>query len=108
MAGKGLSEHGSDQERDLLIAAGLAAAGVALKASSQADERYWEMLPRTVFVLPLRVEPGKHDLTVDFPNVPGLRRELRDLVVPDRGEATHYIRMQPVRAGPIDVREAPE
>jgi hypothetical protein len=103
-----LSEHGSDQSRDLAIAAGLAVAGLALKASSQADVRYWEMLPRTVFVLPLRVEPGKHDLTVDFPNVPGLRRELRDLVVPDRGEATYYIRMQPVRAGPIDVREAPE
>lgn len=108
MAGKGLSEHGSDQSRDLAIAAGLAVAGMALKASSQADVRYWEMLPRTVFVLPLHVDPGKHDLTVDFPNVPGLRRELRDLVVPEQGEATYYIRMQPVRTRPSQVREYPE
>ena len=29
--------------------------------------RQWEMLPRTTFVIPLRVEPGTHDVTVQFP-----------------------------------------
>jgi tetratricopeptide (TPR) repeat protein len=104
MTAKGLSEEGSDQSRDLLIGAGLAAAGLALKASSQADVRQWEMLPRTVFVLPLRVEPGMHDVIVDFPPVQGLRQEWRDIVVPDRGEATYYMRIQRGRSGPYEWR----
>ena len=100
MAAKGLDESGSAQSRDLAIAAGLAAAGLALKASSHADTRQWEMLPRTVFVLPLRVPPGTHDVVVDFPQVPGLRQEWRGLVVPDKGEATYYMRIQRDRPGP--------
>ena len=100
-AAKGLDEEGSAQQRDLAIAAGLAAAGLALKASSHADTRQWEMLPRTVFVLPLRVPPGKHDVVVDFPNVRGLQQEWRDLVVPEQGEATYYMRVQRGRNGPF-------
>ncbi len=98
-AAKGLDEEGSAQRRDLAVAAGLAAAGLALKASSHADTRQWEMLPRTVFVLPLRVAPGKHDVMVEFPNVPGLRQELRGVDVPEKGETTCYLRMQRLRPG---------
>jgi tetratricopeptide (TPR) repeat protein len=101
MGAKGLSEEGSAQRRDLAIAGGLALAGLALKASSQADVRQWEMLPRTVFVLPLRVEPGMHDVIVDFPNVPGLRQEWRDIRVPDKGDATYYMRIEPWHNGPF-------
>jgi tetratricopeptide (TPR) repeat protein len=102
MGVKGLNEHGSRQRTDLAVAAGLAGAGLLLKASSQADVRQWEMLPRTVFILPLRVAPGTHDVTVDFPNVPGLRQEWHKLVVPDKGEAAYYMRIQKSRIGPYE------
>jgi tetratricopeptide (TPR) repeat protein len=80
----------------------LIAAGALLKATSQADVRQWEMLPRTVFVLPLQVPPGRHDVTVDFPNAPGLRQTWRGLDVPAEGEATYYFRMQRWNNGPFD------
>jgi tetratricopeptide (TPR) repeat protein len=94
--------YGADRHRDDVALAGLAAmgAGMLLKASSQADVRYWEMLPRTVFILPLHVEPGTHDLTVAFPHTGGLRQSWQDIVVPNTGEATYYIRMQ--RYGPVE------
>jgi tetratricopeptide (TPR) repeat protein len=102
MGAKGLSEEGSRQQTDLEVAAGLAAAGLLLKATSQADVRQWEMLPRSVFLLPLHVPPGTHDVTVDFPSVQGLQQTWRGLVVPDKGEATYYMRMQRYRVGPFD------
>ena len=88
------SRRGGMRGEDALISAGLIGAGLLLKATSQADVRQWEMLPRTVFVLPLRMPPGKHDVTVDFPAVPGLSQTWRGLIVPERGEATYYFRMQ--------------
>lgn len=86
---------------DAAIAAGLVGAGLLLKAGSQADVRQWEMLPRTVFVLPLQVPPGTHDLTVEFPDAQGLRQTWRDITVPSQGEATYYIRMQRWNPGPF-------
>ncbi len=80
----------------------LLAAGVLMKATSQADVRQWEMLPRTVFLLPLHVAPGRHDVTVDFPNAPGLRQTWRGIEVPAEGEATYYFRMQRWNSGPFD------
>jgi tetratricopeptide (TPR) repeat protein len=102
MGVKGLNEGGARQRTDLEVAAGLAAAGLLLKATSQADVRQWEMLPRSTFILPLHVPPGTHDVTVDFPSVPGLQQIWRGLVVPDKGEATYYMRMQRYRNGPFD------
>ena len=99
MAGKGLSEHGSDQSRDLAVAAGLAVAGVALKASSQADVRYGRCSRERSSCC--RCASSRASTTDRrFPNVPGLQRDLRDLVVPEQGEATYYIRIQPIRARP--------
>jgi hypothetical protein len=87
--------YGLDRGNDAAYAGlGMMAAGLLLKATSQADVRQWEMLPRTTYILPLRVEPGTHDLVVDFPHVPGLSQTWRNIVVPDRGEATYYLRMQ--------------
>ena len=94
---EGLRHHGDDGTALALIAA-----GVLLKATSQADVRQWEMLPRTVFLLPLQVPPGRHDVTVDFPNAPGLTQKWRGLDVPPQGEATYYFRMQRWNSGPFD------
>jgi hypothetical protein len=52
------------------------------------------MLPRTTFILPLDLDPGRHDVTVEFPAIPGVRQTWRGLVVPEQGEATYYIRME--------------
>jgi tetratricopeptide (TPR) repeat protein len=86
---------------DAAIAAGLVGAGLLLKATSQADTRQWEMLPRTVFLLPLELPPGRHDIRVEFDDV-GIRQEWRQLVVPDEGEATYYFRMQRHNPGPFE------
>jgi hypothetical protein len=75
-------------------AAALIAAGLLLKATSQADVRQWEMLPRTTFILPLRVPPGERDITIDIPGFGGMRQTWHGLYVPDHGEATYYFRMQ--------------
>ncbi|HYE17868.1 MAG TPA: tetratricopeptide repeat protein [Tepidisphaeraceae bacterium] len=91
--------HGKDQRRDATYAAALIAAGALLKASSQADVRTWEMLPRTTFLIPLRLPPGRHDVTVDFPSEPGLAQTWRGIVAPDAGDATYYLRIQPTTAG---------
>ncbi len=79
----------------------LVGAGLLLKATSQADVRQWEMLPRTAFLLPLKLSPGKHDITVRFASLPGLRQTWRDLPVPDAGEATYYFRVQTNNTGPF-------
>ena len=91
------SHHQSDQ----LVGLALIGAGLLLKGSSVADTRQWEMLPRTTFVLPLEVAPGTHDVTIEFPNAPGLRQTWRRPGCPPPGEeATYYFRIQRFRGGP--------
>jgi tetratricopeptide (TPR) repeat protein len=104
VGGAGTTIYGADRDNDAAIYAGLGmmAAGLLLKATSQADVRQWEMLPRTTFILPLKVPPGAHDVTVDFPHAPGLEQRWRGIVVPDQGEATYYFRMQRWNCGPFD------
>ena len=88
--------YGADRGHDeaVYVGLGMMAAGLLLKGTSQADVRQWEMLPRTTFILPLHVEPGTHDLVVEFPNAAGLKQTWQNIVVPARGEATYYLRMQ--------------
>lgn len=82
------------------VALGLILGGLAAKATSQADTRQWEMLPRTVFLLPLQLPPGQHDVRVEFPG--GVYQEWRGLVAPEEGdEATYYFRMQRHNPGPF-------
>lgn len=96
----GAYESFQRNQNDRLVGLGLLAGGLLLKGSSQADVRQWEMLPRSIFLLPLRVEPGTHDITVDFPGR-GLYQTWRGLVVPPEGEATYYFHMQRHNPGPF-------
>lgn len=93
--------EGTRRDGNSAVALGLILGGLAAKATSQADTRQWEMLPRTVFLLPLELPPGPHDVLVEFPDVPGLRQEWHDLVAPDQGEATYYFHMQRYNPGPF-------
>jgi tetratricopeptide (TPR) repeat protein len=95
IGGGAVAANGSYHHNDDQVLAGLAmmGAGALLKASSQADVRQWEMLPRTVYLLPLRVPPGTHDLTVSFPHSYGMQQTWKGITVPPTGEATYYIRM---------------
>lgn len=93
--------HKSDTEAGLA----LVAAGLLLKATSQADVRIWEMLPRSTFVVPVVVPPGSHDLTVEFPIAGGMRQTFRGVSVPASGEATYYFRM--LRYGDIQIAWPP-
>ena len=101
-AGYGLYRLNQDRFRpeDAAIAGGLIAVGALLRASSNVDLRQWEMIPRTVFLLPLTLAPGKHDITVDFPAV-GVSQTWRQLVVPERGDVTYYFRMNRWFPGPF-------
>lgn len=101
-AGYGLYRMSQDRLRpeDVAIAGGLIAVGALLRASSNVDLRQWEMTPRTVFLLPLTLSPGKHDVTVDFPAV-GVTQTWRELAVPEQGDATYYIRMNRWYPGPF-------
>ncbi|HRK31679.1 MAG TPA: hypothetical protein PLD59_11420 [Tepidisphaeraceae bacterium] len=104
-AGYGLYKAGSRDGmsgEDALVAGGLIAAGLLLKATSQTDVRQWEMLPRTTFVIPLQLAPGTHDVTVEFATGRGLGQTWRGLIAPERGDATYYFRMQRFNSGPFD------
>jgi tetratricopeptide (TPR) repeat protein len=81
----------------------LIGAGALLKMSSNPDLRQWEFLPRTVFVIPLKLPPGRHDITVRFQSIPGMSQSWRDLVAPEPGgvEMTYYFHMQQYNAGPF-------
>jgi len=96
---RGLNEHGSSQRRDLLTSAALLGAGALLKATSQADIRQWEMLPRTTFLLPLNLPPGRHDIDVVFPT--GVHQLWQGLEAPSQGDATYYFRMIRWMSGPF-------
>jgi len=93
------NKSGNRQRDNLIVAGALIGTGLLLKATSQADIRQWEMLPRTTYVIPLKVDPGSHDVTVEFPSH---RQVWRNLAVPARGEATYYMRMQRWNSGPFD------
>lgn len=101
-AGYGLYRlnEGRMRAEDAAIVGGLVAVGALLRASSNADLRQWEMAPRTVFLLPIALPPGTHDVTVDFPAV-GIGQTWRGLVVPERGDATYYFRMNRWLPGPF-------
>ena len=101
------NRSGARQRDNLIVAGALVGAGLLLKATSQADIREWEMLPRTTYVIPLKVDPGTHDVTVEFPahrygGSGGVRQTWRNLAVPARGEATYYMRMQRWASGPYE------
>jgi tetratricopeptide (TPR) repeat protein len=87
----GAVEASRGRRSDEEIGAGLLAAGLLLKATSQADVRQWEMLPRTTFIIPVQLTPGTHDVDISFPN--GARIGWRGLVAPDKDDNTYYLRV---------------
>lgn len=101
----GAYELGGRHKSDTQVGLALVAAGLLLKATSQADVRGWEMLPRSTFVVPLTVPSGTHDLTVEFPIAGGMRQTFRGVSVPSDGEATFYFRM--LRLGDVQVAWPP-
>lgn len=94
--------EGTRRRGNSSVALGLLAAGLIAKATSQADTRQWEMLPRTVYLVPVSMPPGKHDITIEFPQARGLRQTWRGLVAPSEGDATYYFRPQRYNPGPFD------
>ncbi len=92
---------GDFEAQDAAIVGGLIAAGALLKVTSQADVRQWEMVPRSIYLLPLKLPPGTHDITVSFPEMNGLHQSWRGLVVPPTGESTYYMRMNRWWPGPF-------
>jgi tetratricopeptide (TPR) repeat protein len=65
-AGTGMAAYGAHEGDEGLMWAGLGTSvlGGLLAASSQADLRYWEMLPRTVYIIPAALPPGQHTIAV--------------------------------------------
>ena len=97
---RGAYHTGSAQRRDLISSAALLGAGLLLKATSQADTRVWEMLPRTTFVIPMQLAPGLHDLRIQLPT--GVSQTWRDVeVAAGVEETTFYVRLLPWREGPF-------
>jgi hypothetical protein len=90
---RGVTGSGGRGRTDLIVGASLLAAGLLMKASSQADTRCWEMLPRTVFLIPLHVSPGRHDVSVQFPRAGHLRTTIRGIEVPTQGDAAYDVRV---------------
>lgn len=106
IAGTGLIAAGAYQgmkrDSDPGLALGLIAAGALVKASATGDVRHWEMLPRTTFILPLRLPPGRHDITVSFGSESRLSQTWRGIVAPEQGEATYYVRINRINDRPHD------
>jgi hypothetical protein len=101
-AGYGIYKAGRGDFRgeDALTTAALVGTGLLLKATSQADTRVWELLPRTTFVVPLELGPGLHDLRIQLPT--GASQTWRDVeLAPGAGETTFYVRLLPWREGPF-------
>lgn len=91
MAVKGLGEGRSRMQSDLIIAGSLAAAGLFLKATSQADVREWGVLPRATYILPLTLTPGTHTVTISLSD--GSTQTWTNLQAPAQGESTLYLRL---------------
>jgi len=66
LGGLAASSYGSYHHDQTLALAGLGASllGAAVAASSQADVRYWQMLPRTVYVAPIQLRSGPNVIRV--------------------------------------------
>lgn len=67
VGGFAASSYGSYHRDQTLALAGLGASllGAAIAASSQADTRYWQMLPRCVYVAPIHLRRGPNVIRVE-------------------------------------------
>jgi tetratricopeptide (TPR) repeat protein len=92
VGGAGLAAYGADRHNtgETLAGLGIMALGAALAASSQADLRYWEMLPRTVIVVPVALNPGEHTIQVA---VGGSTMAPFKVAIKPQGDNFYYIRL---------------
>ena len=101
-----------DKEETALLGLGLFALGALLQASSSPDVRQWEMVPRTIYVVPLSVPPGRHDITVDLPDegqfvFGSVKHEFRNVVVEEGRERALFARILPGQSGVTDFAAPP-
>jgi hypothetical protein len=72
---------------------------LSLLTSAEADTRHWALLPDTVQLLAAQVDPGEHELRIEFCDAAG--NEIRELTqhwlidVPATGEGVYYFRSLP-------------
>jgi hypothetical protein len=104
VGGAGATIYGADQRDQgmALAGVGMMVAGALLKASSSADTRTWEMSPRTSFLIPLRLPPGEHDISIAFPT--GVYQTWRGMEVRNDKETTYLFRMLRDTSGEYDFR----
>ncbi|MEX2673709.1 MAG: hypothetical protein WD294_16535 [Phycisphaeraceae bacterium] len=94
--GLGAAYIGSGFESREAVYAGLAAAalGAAMKASAKADTRHLEFLPRAVFMVPLELGPGRHDVQLHIQNDAGSSATWHDLEAGETGQpSVYFLRM---------------
>lgn len=100
-----------DNEETALLGGALIGLGALLNASSSPDVRQWEMVPRTIYLVPLQVPPGTHNILVSMPDDGGhgaLEHEFRNVQVePDR-ETALYARILRSHSGVVDYGDMPE
>ncbi len=84
------ASQGTKERPDAGSAAALLIGGALLKATATGDVRHWEMLPRSVFIVPLYLPVGRHNVTVSFGD--GSGQTWRGIVAPGEGEAAYYLR----------------
>jgi len=83
---------GSDDTEAQLAGLGMLLAGLAVRAGSKADTRHNELLPRLVYLVPVRGADGP--VTVQVAGKPGTRLTLAGLPAPARSELTvRYARL---------------
>ena len=100
--GTGLMAAGAYQSAikdDQGSAAALLAAGILTKLSATADLRHWEMLPRTIYLVPLYLPPGKHNVTIGFGPGNRLSQTWHNIAAPESAEATYFFRITPTTSG---------
>jgi tetratricopeptide (TPR) repeat protein len=92
--------QGAKRKPDYGSAAALLAAGALLKATATGDVRHWETLPRTTFLIPLKLTPGRHDVNVSFGESSSFSQTWKGIEAPQEGDRIYYFRVTRGNAGP--------
>ena len=93
LAATSVGSHARSEEA-MYAGLGAAALGLAMKATSGADVRHLEVLPRGVFVAPLKLGSEPRDIAIDIRGPGGSRAVWHDIRGRSPGNpAVHYLRM---------------
>ncbi|MFW5652665.1 MAG: hypothetical protein ACOC0P_01355, partial [Planctomycetota bacterium] len=99
-----VSSDANTADKALLAGIGAILAGSALAQSSAADARYLDVLPRSVYLVPLSLPPGPN--TLRLATQPGLDETVRHQIRPGQdAPAVYYVRLNPRNAGPYARRD---